>query len=116
MKIKFKVPSIACSVCGETITNGIKTKLPTAKVEVDVETKTVTVSGKACRSPWAPPLRTERDCLQSSGSSLTSSLAWNFLNVPAYDTLYVGVEGCRFHLNLLFFSQVLCDGFRFPHR
>ncbi|MBC6419679.1 MAG: cation transporter [Prochloron sp. SP5CPC1] len=43
MKIKFKVPSIACKVCGETITNGIKTKLPTAKVEVDVATKTVTV-------------------------------------------------------------------------
>ncbi len=43
MKIKVKVPSIACKVCEDTITKNIKNHQPSAKVEVDVAAKTVTV-------------------------------------------------------------------------
>jgi copper chaperone len=43
MAIKLKVPSIACEVCGETITKAIKSELPEAEVKVDVANKTVAV-------------------------------------------------------------------------
>ncbi len=81
------------------------------------------LSGKVQESPLSPPLRTpapalprlsRRDCLQSSGSSLTSSPAWISYYVPACDIHYVNAEGYRYHLNL-HSSQVLCDGFLLPH-
>ncbi len=45
--IKFKVPSIACDGCAKTITEGILTHEPEAKVEVDVTAKTVSVETEA---------------------------------------------------------------------
>ncbi|MGK7874524.1 MAG: heavy-metal-associated domain-containing protein [Xenococcaceae cyanobacterium] len=47
MTIQLKVPSIACEVCAETITKEIKNHQPEAKVEVDIETKMVTVETEA---------------------------------------------------------------------
>ena len=47
MKMQFKVPSIACEVCGQTITKAIVNEQPEAKVEVNVETKTVAVATEA---------------------------------------------------------------------
>ncbi|MBZ8183216.1 MAG: heavy-metal-associated domain-containing protein [Oscillatoria sp. PMC 1051.18] len=41
--MKIKVPSIVCQGCVDTITKEIKTHEPEAKVEVDLEGKTVTV-------------------------------------------------------------------------
>lgn len=53
---------------------------------------------------------------RSHGSSLTSSLfQLGFLSVPVYDTLCVNAEGCLRRLDRLE-QQVICDGFRFPHR
>ena len=43
MSITLKVPSIACEVCGETITKAIKSELPQAEVKVDVPNKTVVI-------------------------------------------------------------------------
>ena len=47
MALKLKVPNIMCSDCGDTITESIKTMEPNAKVNVDVEAKTVTVESEA---------------------------------------------------------------------
>ncbi len=47
MTITLKVPSIACEGCAKTITEGILKKEPTAKVEVDVKTKTVMIDTSA---------------------------------------------------------------------
>lgn len=43
MTIELKVPSIACDVCAETITKAIKNSEPNAQVNVNVDTKMVTV-------------------------------------------------------------------------
>ncbi|HAX86196.1 MAG TPA: copper chaperone [Cyanobacteria bacterium UBA11162] len=43
----FKVPGIACDGCAKTITEGILTHEPDAKVEVDVKGKTVSVETDA---------------------------------------------------------------------
>lgn len=43
MAMQLKVPSIVCEGCAETITEEIKTHEPEAKVEVDIDAKTVTV-------------------------------------------------------------------------
>ena len=43
MAIQLKVPSIVCEGCADTITQEIKVHEPEAKVEVDIEKKTVTV-------------------------------------------------------------------------
>jgi len=45
--ITLNVPSIKCDGCAEAITNEIKTHDPQAKVEVDVDGKTVKVETKA---------------------------------------------------------------------
>lgn len=47
MALKLQVPDITCSGCSETISEAIKTMEPDAKVEVDVEGKTVTVESAA---------------------------------------------------------------------
>lgn len=47
MALKLKVPNIKCSDCGETITEAITTMEPDAKIEVDIEAKTVTVESAA---------------------------------------------------------------------
>ena len=47
MALLLKVPSIACSGCGDTITKAIKTLESDATVTVDVAAKTVTVEAKA---------------------------------------------------------------------
>lgn len=44
--MKFKVPSIACEVCANTITKAIQNDEPDANVSVNVETKIVTVDTK----------------------------------------------------------------------
>jgi copper chaperone len=44
MTIKLKVPSIACEVCANTITNAIKNQISNAEISVDVTTKIVTVT------------------------------------------------------------------------
>lgn len=43
MTIELKVPSIACDVCAETITKAIKNSEPNAQINVNVDTKMVTV-------------------------------------------------------------------------
>lgn len=45
--MKLNVPSIVCEGCAETITREIKTHEPRAKVDVDIEGKTVTVDTEA---------------------------------------------------------------------
>ncbi|MBD1835769.1 heavy-metal-associated domain-containing protein [Funiculus sociatus GB2-A5] len=47
MALKVKVPTIVCNGCAETITETIQTMEPDAKVEVDVQAKTVTVEAQA---------------------------------------------------------------------
>lgn len=44
MTVTLKVPSIACEVCGETITKAIKSEIPEAEVKVDVANKTVFIN------------------------------------------------------------------------
>lgn len=45
--IALKVPSIKCEGCADAITNEIKSHDPNAKVQVDVENKTVQVETTA---------------------------------------------------------------------
>ena len=47
MALKLKVSDIKCSDCAGTITEAITTMEPDAKVEVDVDAKTVTVQAAA---------------------------------------------------------------------
>ena len=47
MALKLKIPNIMCSGCAETITEAITTMEPDAKVDVDVNAKTVTVESAA---------------------------------------------------------------------
>lgn len=47
MALKLKVPDISCDGCAETITESIHTMEPDAKVDVDVQAKTVTVEAAA---------------------------------------------------------------------
>ncbi len=47
MALKLKIPNIKCSGCAETITEAITTMEPDAKVDVDVDAKTVTVESAA---------------------------------------------------------------------
>lgn len=46
----FKVPSIKCEGCGDTITKEIKVTDPDAKVDVDIKKKTVSVESNASES------------------------------------------------------------------
>ena len=47
MALKMKVPNISCDGCAQTITESILTMEPDAKIEVDVQAKTVTVESAA---------------------------------------------------------------------
>lgn len=47
MALKLKVPDISCDDCAKTITETIHTMEPDAKVNVDVQAKTVTVEAQA---------------------------------------------------------------------
>lgn len=47
MALKLNVPNIVCDGCTETITEAITTMEPDAKVEVDLQAKTVTVESAA---------------------------------------------------------------------
>lgn len=47
MALKLTVLNIACNECGETITEAIKVQEPNAKVDIDIQGKTVTVESGA---------------------------------------------------------------------
>jgi len=47
MSLEFKVPNMACSACGETITKAIKAVDPAATVNTDPKTKQVSVETQA---------------------------------------------------------------------
>ena len=45
--LKLKVPSMVCEGCVETVTKAIKTHEPNAKVDIDLDSKKVSVDTKA---------------------------------------------------------------------
>jgi copper chaperone len=47
MSLKLQVPDIACDACAKKITDSIHTMEPDAQVDVDVNSKTVTVDSAA---------------------------------------------------------------------
>ena len=47
MALKLNVPNLACEGCVETVTEAIATMEPDAKVQVDLNAKTVTVESAA---------------------------------------------------------------------
>jgi copper chaperone len=47
MTLQFKVPNMACSACGETITKAIKAIDPAATVKTDPKTKLVEIETQA---------------------------------------------------------------------
>lgn len=47
MALKLNVPNIACENCAAKITNSIHVMEPDAKVDIDVNAKTVSVESKA---------------------------------------------------------------------
>jgi len=46
MTLQLKVPNMACSACGETITKAIKAIDPVATVQADPKTKLVNIETK----------------------------------------------------------------------
>lgn len=52
MALKLKVPTIVCSGCANTIKEAITTVDPDAKVDVDVEAKTVTLESQAAEESF----------------------------------------------------------------
>ena len=46
MALKLKVPTMACSGCADTISKAITTVDSNAKIEVDVEAKTVSLESE----------------------------------------------------------------------
>ncbi|MEL6502532.1 MAG: heavy-metal-associated domain-containing protein [Cyanobacteria bacterium J06635_13] len=50
MTINLKVPSIVCDGCVDTVKDAIATHEPQAKVEIDLESKQVTVETEASES------------------------------------------------------------------
>ncbi|WP_121967725.1 heavy-metal-associated domain-containing protein [Leptolyngbya sp. BC1307] len=50
MSTTFKVPSIMCAGCGDTITKGIKVHDENADVKVNIEQKTVEVDSEMSES------------------------------------------------------------------
>ncbi|MEH1872140.1 MAG: heavy-metal-associated domain-containing protein [Nostoc sp.] len=58
MTLQLKVPNMACSACGDTITKAVKSVDPTATVQADPKTKIVLVGvktfaiGSICRTKF----------------------------------------------------------------
>jgi copper chaperone len=50
MMLQLKVPNMACSACGETITKAIQTVDPTATVQADPKTKLVSIETEASQA------------------------------------------------------------------
>jgi copper chaperone len=53
MTIQFKVPKMACSACGETITKAVKGVDPSATVQADPKTKLVEIETQASKNAIA---------------------------------------------------------------
>lgn len=47
MTLQLKVPNMACSACGETITKAVKAFDPAANVRADIKTKLVNIETQA---------------------------------------------------------------------
>ncbi|WP_254567414.1 heavy-metal-associated domain-containing protein [Oscillatoria sp. HE19RPO] len=52
MALKLKVPSMVCEGCAEKVTGAIKTVDSDAKVDIDLESKTVTLDSAASESSF----------------------------------------------------------------
>jgi copper chaperone len=52
MSLKLKVPSMVCESCAEKVTGAIKTVDSDAKVDIDLESKTVTLDSAASESSF----------------------------------------------------------------
>jgi copper chaperone len=50
MTLQLKVPNMACSACGDTITQAIQAIDPAAKVQADSKTKWVTIETQAAEA------------------------------------------------------------------
>ncbi len=50
MTLQLKVPNMACSACGETITKAIRAVDPTATVQTDPKTKLVSIEIQASQA------------------------------------------------------------------
>jgi copper chaperone len=50
MTLQLKVPNLACSACGETITKAIRAIDPTATVQTDPKTKLVNIETQASQA------------------------------------------------------------------
>jgi copper chaperone len=50
MTLQLKVPNMACSACGETITRAIRAIDPTATVQTDPKTKLVSIETQASQA------------------------------------------------------------------
>jgi copper chaperone len=58
MTLQFKVPNMACSACGDTITKAIKAIDPTATVQTDSKTKLVEIETQASSEAIAKAITT----------------------------------------------------------
>ncbi|WP_337884462.1 heavy-metal-associated domain-containing protein [Fischerella thermalis] len=50
MTLQLKVPNMACSACGESITKAVKTVDPAATVQADTKTKLVQIETQAAET------------------------------------------------------------------
>jgi copper chaperone len=50
MTLELTVPNMACSACGETITQAVKAIDPAATVQADPQTKLVTIETQAAET------------------------------------------------------------------
>jgi copper chaperone len=50
MKLQLKVPNMACSACGDSITKAVKTVDPAATVQADTTTKFVHIETQAAET------------------------------------------------------------------
>ncbi|ARV59643.1 heavy metal transporter [Nostocales cyanobacterium HT-58-2] len=50
MTLQLKVPNMACSACGESITKAVKTVDPTATVQADPKTKLVRIETQVSKA------------------------------------------------------------------
>ncbi|MEH2319149.1 hypothetical protein [Nostoc sp.] len=92
-------------------------RLALLRIKLSQAVTNLTGSGKVRASPLSPPLRTQHESfpLTALKPYFQPVSTWILINVLAYDTRCVGAEGCLRRPDLPL-PQVLCDGFRFPHR